>query len=371
MSLHWKKRVLVDYAREVVKMKKLILPAALAASAGCAAVHEAQQRDAVFLEETVVSQGGQDTCYHTANLAREGSPYAKFLVVDEEGKDTTIFGARGKLDFSRFQGSAELIGFDDTEGSHGIGVNARAGSGGTTFGAALEKMVDSGSTEEMKAAYAGHRQGKIEVVGGMLDVSGDTRGVLSLSFTEGQNLVGAAVQSNDEGEGHATVVAGRFFQTQGEGFGYRAWARFDLKNGDYLLDAILSTRTNIARGSLHSRISPDNGKHERKLFDNRFDDHSYLCEKGDGLIVQLRHSDTQEGVVLLADAIYHFQKQGRIFVPRAILGYTRTDDGTGAVDAGRIGAGCNYNGGYAEVVVEGAEGQKPKVTAVAAATLRF
>jgi uncharacterized membrane protein len=357
-----------------MKIITIATPAVLAAavSASCASVQEAagpdarpRKADGVFLEETIISQGGQDLFYHVANLTREGSPYVKFLIVDEEGRDTTIFGAKGKLDFGAFKGTAELIGFDDTDNNHGIGVNARGKAGETAVGVALEKRVDAGASTEMATAYARHRRGDWEVTGGVSGVDGDARGIAALSHTSGQNMVGAAVTANGNGQGYATAVAGRMTEKRGEGTGCRVWGKVDLEDGDHLVEVIGGTKTNLRRPDFSAPLSPDSGMHDPKLFDNRFDAHIYLWERGNGFIGRAAHSDIGGVESASADVIYHWDVNG--VLPRVSLGYSRVD----GVDSVRGGVGATFKNSYFDVVVEGIEGEKPKVMAVAAAAYRF
>ncbi len=340
-------------------------------AAGCGAI---EADDSIFFEETVRRNADEDMHQEVVVLESGGKPYFNARLKHFENLDLLEYSARGNFGFGAFNGTAELVGFEDSDNNSGAGVNGRGNSGENTLvGFALEKRVDAGTPTQMSNLYARHAfeksWGDFELTAAVGDLDGDTIWAAALDILCGNDFYGAGVFADDDGEGYATAVAGRFTEQKGEGFGYRVWGKSTLDGENHLVDFTASTRTNFVEGMIRAPIKPDNGMLDPKLMDNRFDAHLYPWNFGNGIIANARHLDIAGVETRSADFMHHWKYKGSFL--RLGAGYSRIDDGTDAVEAGRINLGAIFKKGYIDVIVEQTSEGDTNVEAVAGAGVTF
>jgi hypothetical protein len=317
---------------------------------------EVVKRDNLLFEETVTTQDGKEEFDHYLQIG----DFAKMFFVDTETLDSLDWAARGKFDFGFMKGSGELFGYSDSDENMGVGINARGSIGDFRIGGALEKMVTAGIPERFGNIWVARDFGNLTTTAGIAKDDNDSYGIASFLFTKGRYDFGAGTTLNSDGEGFATAVFGRHYENRGEGLGYRVWMKHDLEH-DYSVDLLLSTNTTISRGSMASRVSPDDGAHDGGIVENWFDWHAPLWVRTTpgGIIAHANYSDVGDVEKFKAECLKQFAYIGSVS-PRAGIGYGRIDDGTDVTESvsGQFGVGFK-NGNYVDLKVTGAEEQKP------------
>lgn len=335
-----------------------------------------EQGDSALFEETAAIQGDSATFYHFLKLSSGGDGYFKGMFTDREDSDTLHLGAKGRFNFGFMEGTAELIGFSDSEKNYGIGVNARGDVEKTRIGISLERRALGGDSENMFLAYGRRKFGNLEPMLGIAAiVNGDdieTKGLAALSYTLGQFVFGAAARANQDGDGDFTAVAGRMAEKKGEGFGYRLWTNVDF-DGNYTIDLIASTNTTFSYPGITCIISPDSGLQDPKLFKNQFDKLSYLWERTTpgGFAGNIRVSGKNDGTLAGAGRLlYRFPGFSGISPKVGIGGgFTRDNDETRLSVSPSIGV--SYKNLDIEVIATAGEGQRPAYLVIGSVGFSF
>jgi len=353
-------------------MKKLIILGTAAALAGCTAQQVEQGTiDSLFVDETIVSQDNKQNYMHKLVALANGSPVIKIVSDDANGVSRTEFVAGNKFNLGGFEGSAEIIGAEDSENNSGAGINARGTAGNHTFGVALEKSVDANVHTVMPNVYAMQKiplgtSGFIEVTEGYVDTNGDGQGIFVVSYTKGNGIVGVGTRGNDDSR-VSTAVLGRFNSESNKGTAGKIWGRVD-QDGNHFVDLTVAIgKGKIVRPQIAAMVSPDNGCLEPGLIENWFDAHSYRWTYGNGLIVHAKHSNSDSGIVNLLDTIYHFHKEGELFVPRVFASYKKEDE----IESGEIGVGGSWENSYFDLGINVAEEEKPALKLISGSKIGF